>query len=481
MAENLWKTIHSAAAGGPDCRLRAHASRSPLRLAVVGAHGADDWLPSPRVGLEVSHVLADPLGIISRRNESHRQLTHSAHIVVFAPHRHRPPSPLAAAEKRAQLEALLIDLTTLPSQPALVAAAAACDADIFMHYGATLIDEPDRAKRRRALELALEGAQARGPCPGPAPAVQLRPAIAGAGVVGAFGDSWVGMGLGELQAAVARVGLLVQPKGITLWGSTACGWAEGKLNRPNAFAPLTGVKYVWLSVGGNDYFKPPDRRQPMPTAAAHDAEVGRCVRQIALAIARSLPGAHVVQFGYDTLCWCENTQGCHAAAATTAAVHDGGCGYRDATCYNARVARVQAMLEASRANASQHPHASAWSVHDIRGTLQREGGVPGAAPGKPNATGWSPNSLYLGHCMHPNPYGFFKLHEELAHRSFRPMQRDDFRRLPAVASTDECPAPAAAAEPSGGRGAAETFEIEGLVPESEWPKTAGWPTGLLVY
>ena len=92
---------------------------------------------------------------------------------------------------------------------------------------------------------------------------------------------------GELQAAVARVGLLVQPKGITLWGSTACGWAEGKLNRPNAFAPLTGVKYVWLSVGGNDYFKPPDRRQPMPTAEAHDAEVGRCVRQIALAIARS--------------------------------------------------------------------------------------------------------------------------------------------------------------------------------------------------
>ena len=44
-----------------------------------------------------------------------------------------------------------------------------------------------------------------------------------AGVVGAFGDSWVGMGLGELQATVARVGLLVQPKGITLWGSTACG------------------------------------------------------------------------------------------------------------------------------------------------------------------------------------------------------------------------------------------------------------------
>ena len=212
MAENMWKSIHSAAAAGPDCRLRAHASRSPLRLAVVGAHGADDWLPSPRDGLEVSHVLADPLAIISRRNESHRTLTHSAHVVVFAPHRHRPPSPLAAAEKRAQLEALLIDLTTLPSQPALIAAAAACDADIYAHYGALLIDEPDRAKRRRALELALEGAQARGPCPGPAPAVQLRPAIAGAGVVGAFGDSWVGMGLGELQAAVARVGLLVQPK-----------------------------------------------------------------------------------------------------------------------------------------------------------------------------------------------------------------------------------------------------------------------------
>ena len=37
MAEPLWKTIHSAAAAGPDCRLRAHASRSPLRLAVVGA------------------------------------------------------------------------------------------------------------------------------------------------------------------------------------------------------------------------------------------------------------------------------------------------------------------------------------------------------------------------------------------------------------------------------------------------------------
>ena len=51
--------------------------------------------------------------------------------------------------------------------------------------------------------------------------------------------------------------------------------------------------------------------------------------------------------------------------------------------------------------------------------------------------------------MHPNPYGFFKLHEELAHRSFRPMQRDDFRRLPAVASTDECPAPAAAAAGAG--------------------------------
>ena len=163
-----------------------------------------------------------------------------------------------------------------------------------MHYGALLIDEPDRAQERRALELALEARKRAAACPGPASAVQLRPAIAGAGVVGAFGDSWVGMGLGELQAAVARVGLLVQPKGITLWGSTACGWAEGKLNRPNAFAPLTGVKYVWLSVGGNDYFKPPDRRQPMPTAAAHDAEVGRCVRQIALAIARSLPGAHVV-------------------------------------------------------------------------------------------------------------------------------------------------------------------------------------------
>ena len=27
----------------------------------------------------------------------------------------------------------------------------------------------------------------------------------------------------------------------------------------------------------------------------------------------------------------------------------------------------------------------------------------------------------------------------------------------------------------------ETFDIEGLAPESEWPKTSGWPTGLLVY
>ena len=56
------------------------------------------------------------------------------------------------------------------------------------------------------------------------------------------------------------------------------------------------------------------------------------------------------------------------------------------------------------------------------------------------------------------------------------MQRDDFRRLPAVAPTDECPAPAA--EPSGRR---DDEAFEGLVPETEWPKTASWPKGLLVY
>ena len=68
----------------------------------------------------------------------------------------------------------------------------------------------------------------------------------------------------------------------------------------------------------------------MPTAAAHDAEVGRCVRQMALAIARSRPGARVVQFGYHRRCAASPRRTTEVSAASSSAAaskeHDGVVG-----------------------------------------------------------------------------------------------------------------------------------------------------------
>ena len=46
-----------------------------------------------------------------------------------------------------------------------------------------------------------------------------------------------------------------------------------------------------------------------------------------------------------------------------------------------------------------------YTVVDLQGTLQKAGGVPGAAVGRPNNTAFSP-SRFMADCIHANNEGF---------------------------------------------------------------------------
>jgi len=204
-----------------------------------------------------------------------------------------------------------------------------------------------------------------------------------------IGDSWAaGAGRTAFQAMAQRHGLTVD--NIAIGGTTAAYWAA----RPNALRDAVArnpdALWVWLTIGGNDASAKLARGVPIPQIVAEAiADTSAFLRPL-FAVNNRI---RVVQFGYDLLTF---SLGICPAAGLALFPH---C-LLNTECINRDFVQLQfAYVEALSRLFPQHDNVN------LLGSMQQAGGIPGASPGFPVMSQYSPNHL-MADCIHPNAQGY---------------------------------------------------------------------------
>jgi MYXO-CTERM domain-containing protein len=220
------------------------------------------------------------------------------------------------------------------------------------------------------------------------------PSAARAAKLVVVGDSWAEQSADELEAVLVGHGqgfITVDPNGIG--GTTADQWANVV---PNALVDLVALnpdaEWVWLSIGGNDLFA-----NYTAGLGAQNADIYETnLRQILTTLWASYPDIKVVMFGYDFVNFEQSPE-----CISQALVYFGPVATADINQYMVDdVHGVQQQLAAEFPNLTH--------VHEVLGTLQSAGGIPGA----PNILFPSP-SQYMNDCIHPTSQGYSLIHEVL--------------------------------------------------------------------
>ena len=209
-----------------------------------------------------------------------------------------------------------------------------------------------------------------------------------------FGDSWAEGAADELAAVFVSNGRSdISVAGYGVGGTTAEFWATTNPNAlPDAVTLNPDAQWVWLSIGGNDLFANYMNGLGAQNAAIYEGHL----RTMLDALFVQHPTIQVVMFGYDYVNF-EQSQSCIATAFT----YFGWVATSDINGYMVNdVHGTQMALESVYPNLTH--------VHDVLGTLQAAGGIPGA----PNPLLPSP-SQYMADCIHPTSQGYTLIHQAL--------------------------------------------------------------------
>lgn len=209
----------------------------------------------------------------------------------------------------------------------------------------------------------------------------------------AFGDSWAEQGASHLQHELQAAGFELTVDNRGAGGTTAEHWATRAPSAlPEAVSEYPGVRWVYLSLGGNDVLT----KYPRGRGAAVAAENERYLRRILGALFAQHPTIQVVLFGYDFIN-LERSPECRDFARATF-----GADWTTERVNQILLTDVGAVMERIASESPNISYIPLW------GTLQRAGGLTEAPlPALP-----SPATL-LNDCVHPTPTGYRILYDAL--------------------------------------------------------------------
>ena len=204
------------------------------------------------------------------------------------------------------------------------------------------------------------------------------------------GDSWGQEGRFAFHKMFASRGHNVSILNVAKGGSHASDWAKWGLKQHLS----ADTKHVWLSVGGNDA----QRALPGCGLPCVPKLVNNTIAHILAFVKPTLaafPNVQIVMAGYDILNFGLSER-CYAEGLAFIPQCLGGI-----ECFNSHftTALQHGLVEGAAAKAGPRLIAV-----DIRGTLQKAGGVAGADIGTPVLSKWSPKALMQTNCIHPT-YG----------------------------------------------------------------------------
>jgi len=189
-------------------------------------------------------------------------------------------------------------------------------------------------------------------------------------------------------------------------GSDIRATAAGLAADPNSLLNhiQADTKYVWVSIGMNDIFSYFYRER-----AEVDASIDKLVADTRVfydPVFAARPDIHIVQFGYDLVDMCDDTQPGGGGNCENTQAQSTFAFCIDTDCHNTEWMKLQEYVD--RIQAVYPP--SFFTGLRIYGLMQRDSGqVP--AP-HPNVNYCTPKT-YMHDCAHPRSVGYTAIFEEL--------------------------------------------------------------------
>eukprot|EP00005_Dracoamoeba_jomungandri_P008990 CAMPEP_0174262800 /NCGR_PEP_ID=MMETSP0439-20130205/15505_1 /TAXON_ID=0 /ORGANISM="Stereomyxa ramosa, Strain Chinc5" /LENGTH=252 /DNA_ID=CAMNT_0015347763 /DNA_START=36 /DNA_END=791 /DNA_ORIENTATION=- len=215
-----------------------------------------------------------------------------------------------------------------------------------------------------------------------------------------FGDSWGTVGKESFEKMAASHGLSVAD--FAIGGTTASFWAQDPdILAQTVFFKSPDAKYVWLTIGGNDFLGGMLGKVPLEEIISN---VIKDTTTFLTPLFTAFPLIKVVHFGYDVLFWDYNTN-CGLEALAVFWMCDNSTSIRNFTyCANQQFFSLQYdFVEAlDKVFPDQH-----YSVN-LLGSLQEAGGYSNASIGNPNPYLFSPKQYTSDDkgCIHCNNAGY---------------------------------------------------------------------------
>jgi len=216
------------------------------------------------------------------------------------------------------------------------------------------------------------------------------PAFALGAEVVVVGDSWGAEGKAAFADMFASRGISLSIQNIAVGGTTASQWASASWARKFAEAVTNETKHVWLTIGGNDLqmYLPLCGLPCVPDAVS---KIAANVHTFVDPVLAATPSVTIVQFGYDVLIFNH-----YPLCSTLGPLFIPQCVGHGISCTNTNFLSAMRDLVANASSGNER-----HTTIDISGTLQKAGGVPDAAVGKPNVDFYSPYQLMQDNCIHP--------------------------------------------------------------------------------
>lgn len=208
-----------------------------------------------------------------------------------------------------------------------------------------------------------------------------------------FGDSWGTAGAKSFLAMATAHNLTVDNHAVA--GSFVMQWAKRPGSLKEAVDKNQDCRWVWLTIGGNDAQFLMKNKLPMELMFSKGI-IG--TQEFLDPLFEAHPDVRVVQFGYDIMAWdkCkEKAKGLFWSCPDSSSAEG-------TACVNEQTSITQKYVEILSQQYDNH------DAIDLRGSLQKAGGIDDADVGEPNESFYSPADLFGDgdDCIHPNDKGF---------------------------------------------------------------------------